>query len=252
VVRRRLDVTMVERGLVASRTEASRLIGEGGVLVSGAVALSSSRLVDAGEAVVVRNASRWVGRGAEKMDHAVSTFALDVTDRHVLDAGSSTGGFTDCLLQRGAAGVVAVDVGRNQLHEKVRSDPRVVSREGTDIRSLRPADLPFPCSLVVADLSFISLTKVMAPLLACASPEPGHPRPAAVLLVKPQFEVGHREASRGRGIITDPTLHEQAIGSVAASVRAQGATVEATTESPVKGAKGNTEFLMLVGLAPIT
>ena len=161
----------------SSRSEASRLIGEGEVLVSGAVALSSSRLVGAAEPVVVRNASRWVGRGAEKLERALTVFEVDVANRHVLDAGASTGGFTDCLLQRGAAAVLAVDVGRHQLHEKLRGDPRVVSREGTDIRSLRPSDLPFPCSLIVADLSFISLTKVLPSLLGCASPEPGHPVP---------------------------------------------------------------------------
>lgn len=244
-------MTMVERGLASSRSEASRLIGAGEVLVSGAVALSSSRLVGAAEAVVVRNASRWVGRGAEKLERALTVFEVDVANRHVLDAGASTGGFTDCLLQRGAASVLAVDVGRHQLHERLRGDPRVVSREGTDIRSLRPSDLPFPCSLIVADLSFISLTKVLPSLLGCASPEPGHPVPGAVLLVKPQFEVGHREASRGRGVITDPALHEAAVGTVADAVRSHGGSVVAVTESPLKGAKGNTEFLMLVDLPPV-
>jgi 23S rRNA (cytidine1920-2'-O)/16S rRNA (cytidine1409-2'-O)-methyltransferase len=237
---------MVERGLAVSRTEASRLIAGGGVLVSGAVAQNSSRLVDPGEAVVVTAAPRWVGRGAEKLEHALSTFGLDVSDRHVLDAGSSTGGFTDCLLQRGASAVVAVDVGKNQLHERLRSNPRVISVEGTDVRSLGPSDLPFVCSLVVADLSFISLTKVVPGLFACVAPETGHPTAQSVLLVKPQFEVGHRDASRGRGVITDPGLHQESVDSVARSVEANGGMVEAIVESPLKGAKGNTEFLMLV------
>lgn len=237
---------MVERGLAPSRTEASRLIAGGGVLVAGAVAQNSSRLVDPGEAVVVLAAPRWVGRGAEKLEHALSTFGLDVSDRHVVDAGASTGGFTDCVLQRGASAVIAVDVGRNQLHERLRSDPRVISLEGTDIRNVRPSDLPFACSLVVADLSFISLTKVLPGLFACVAPETGHPVAQGVLLVKPQFEVGHREASRGRGVITDPGLHRGAVESVAQSVAAHGGRVEAVVESPLKGAKGNTEFLMLV------
>ena len=222
------------------------MIAGGGVLVSGAVAQNSSRLVDPGEAVVVTAAPRWVGRGAEKLEHALSTFGLDVSDRHVLDAGSSTGGFTDCLLQRGASAVVAVDVGKNQLHERLRSNPRVISVEGTDVRSLGPSDLPFVCSLVVADLSFISLTKVVPGLFACVAPETGHPTAQSVLLVKPQFEVGHREASRGRGVITDPGLHQESVDSVARSVEANGGMVEAIVESPLKGAKGNTEFLMLV------
>ena len=222
------------------------MIAGGGVLVSGAVAQNSSRLVDPGEAVVVTAAPRWVGRGAEKLEHALSTFGLDVSDRHVLDAGSSTGGFTDCLLQRGASAVVAVDVGKNQLHERLRSNPRVISVEGTDVRSLGPSDLPFVCSLVVADLSFISLTKVVPGLFACVAPETGHPTAQSVLLVKPQFEVGHRDASRGRGVITDPGLHQESVDSVARSVEANGGMVEAIVESPLKGAKGNTEFLMLV------
>jgi 23S rRNA (cytidine1920-2'-O)/16S rRNA (cytidine1409-2'-O)-methyltransferase len=141
---------------------------------------------------------------------------------------------------------VAVDVGKNQLHERLRSNPRVISVEGTDVRSLGPSDLPFVCSLVVADLSFISLTKVVPGLFACVAPETGHPTAQSVLLVKPQFEVGHREASRGRGVITDPGLHQESVDSVARSVEANGGMVEAIVESPLKGAKGNTEFLMLV------
>lgn len=220
------------------------------MLVGGTVAATASRLVADDEPVVVRAERRWVGRGADKLDHALCVFALDVAGRHVLDAGASTGGFTECLLHHGAAAVVAVDVGHHQLHERLRADARVISWEGRDVRSLVPEDLPFSCSLVVADLSFISLTKVVPGLLACATPEEAHPAAQMVLLVKPQFEVGHREASRGKGVITDPALHEAAVGSVADAVARAGGIVEGVEECPVKGAKGNTEFLMLVSVPP--
>lgn len=241
---------MVARGLAGSRSEASRMIAGGEVLVGGAVASTASRLVGSDEAVVVHAGRRWVGRGAEKMEHALTLFSLDVSGRHVLDAGASTGGFTECLLHHGAEAVIAVDVGRNQLHERLRADARVLSWEGRDVRSLVPGDLPFPCSLVVADLSFISLTKVVPGLLTCASPEARHPAAQMLLLVKPQFEVGHREASRGRGVITDPTLHREAVGTVSGAVSDAGGVVVGVEECPVRGAKGNTEFLMLVSVPP--
>ena len=245
-MRRRLDSEMVARGLADTRSEASRLIEAGLVTVSGAPATKSSRLVAPGEPIAVVAERRWVGRGAEKLDHALEVWSIDVRDRCVIDAGSSTGGFTQCLLSRGAKTVCAVDVGRNQLHEKVRADPRVVVREQTDVRHLDVSDLPFACSLLVADLSFISLVTVMSKLVGLVTPEPGHQRTELVLLVKPQFEVGRREASKTKGVIRDPALRTAALAKVEESVEANGAVVVGTCESPILGAEGNVEYLMHV------
>lgn len=248
-MRRRLDSVLVDKGLVSSRTEAVRLISSGEVLVSGVVANKSSRLVHPSEPVLVTSERRWVGRGAEKLEHALSVFGLSVEGRHVLDAGASTGGFTECLLRYGAAGVIAVDVGRHQLHERLRSDPRVTSLEETDVRDVDSADLPYECSLVVADLSFISLTSVVGHLRTLVRPEAGHCEPHMALLVKPQFEAGRIEASRGRGVITDPQVQAAAVARVEAAVVGAGDCVRAVTTSPLKGAKGNVEFLMLVAVS---
>lgn len=245
-MRIRLDAALVKRGLASTRSEASRLIDEGSVTVSGAFADKSSRLVGPDEPIEVLVARRFVSRGGEKLEHALVHFGVDVAGRSVLDAGASTGGFTDCALQRGAARVYAADVGRNQLHERIKDDPRVTWRDGVNVRDIGPDDLPFPCSLVVADLSFISLTKVVRSLVTCATPEAGHPVPMMVLLVKPQFEAGRAEASKGRGVITDPAIHAEACESVAREVEACGATPVGIVESPIKGGEGNTEFLMFV------
>ncbi|MBV9285588.1 MAG: TlyA family RNA methyltransferase, partial [Acidimicrobiia bacterium] len=171
---------------------------------------------------------------------ALDQFDVEVAGRHALDAGASTGGFTDCLLQRGAAHVVAVDVGRGQLHERLRVDPRVTVLERTNVRQLSPVDLdgaPFP--LVVADLSFISLRTVAANLLDLSSPAAD-----LVVLVKPQFEAGRAEASRGRGVIRDPEVWERAVEGVAAAFAAEGSDMIDTMRSPLTGADGNVEFLM--------
>lgn len=247
-MRRRLDTEMVARGIVDSRSEATRLIEAGSVTVAGAPATKPSRLVAPDEPVEVVAERRWVGRGAEKLEHALSTWSIDVEGRHVLDAGSSTGGFTQSLLSRGAAGVCAVDVGRHQLHEKIRSDPRVVVREQTDVRSLSPGDMPFGCSLVVADLSFISLVTVMPALVALAVPEGAFPDAEMVLLVKPQFEVGRVEASRTRGVVRDPELRRAALERVGASVEACGGRILGVCESPILGSEGNVEYLMHVAV----
>jgi 23S rRNA (cytidine1920-2'-O)/16S rRNA (cytidine1409-2'-O)-methyltransferase len=214
------------------------------VTVAGAIADKPSRLVAAGDAIEVLMPQRFVGRGAEKLEKALDHFVVSVEGRHVLDAGSSTGGFTDSCLQRGAASVFAVDVGHNQLHEKLRHDPRVVSREGCNIRDLTQDELPFPCSLVVADLSFISLTKVLGVLAQLVTTEPGFPSPEMIVLVKPQFEVGRQEASKGKGVITDPILHERVLQEVGDFARSVGLCVAGVVESPIHGADGNREFLM--------
>ena len=243
-VRVRLDTAMVRRGLVPSRSEAHRLIEERQVTVSGAIAEKASRLVADSEPIELRTTRRFVSRGGEKLEAALEFFGVDVTGRSVLDAGASTGGFTDCVLSRGASRVFAVDVGTNQLHERLLADPRVVSREKTHIRDVERASVPFPCSLVVADLSFISLVTVMSWLTALAMPEPGHEAIEMILLVKPQFEVGRTEASRGRGVITDPGLHAGAVDAVTRAAEELGWSVTGRMESPLRGQDGNTEFLL--------
>lgn len=242
----RLDAALVQRGLANSRSEASRLIEDGHVTVAGAFADKASRMVAPDEPIHVLVAKKFVSRGGEKLEHALETFAVSVVNRSVLDAGVSTGGFTDCVLQRGARRVFAVDVGRNQLHERIKADQRVTWRDGVNVRDMVHDDMVFPCSLVVADLSFISLSKVLPALLSVVEPEEGYGTPQLILLVKPQFEAGRAEVSRGKGVITDPAIHQAACRNVADVVENLGAHVVGTIESPIKGAEGNTEFLMLV------
>lgn len=214
------------------------------VLANGVIADKASRLVDVGENLrVLGEPPRYVSRGGEKLAEALRQFAIDPRGVSALDVGASTGGFTDCLLQHGAARVFAVDVGRNQLHERIAGDARVTWREGTNIRDVEPADLPFVCSLLVADLSFISLVTVLPALSRLVTGDGALPA-EMVLLVKPQFEVGREEASRGRGVITDPVLHRASVDKVAGAAVALGWSVEGEMESPLKGQDGNTEFLL--------
>lgn len=243
-MRTRLDAALVKRGLASSRTEASRLIEEGNVTVAGVFADKASRMVSSDQAIKVLVEKRFVSRGGEKLEHAIDHFGIDLKNRSVLDAGVSTGGFTDCSLQRGAQRVFAVDVGKNQLHERIKADVRVDWRDGVNVRDLSHKDMPFDCSLVVADLSFISLTKVLPALVGSIRPESGFDTAQMVLLVKPQFEAGRVEVSRGKGVITDPALHEEACNTVAQAVRDLGCFVHGIVESPLKGAEGNTEFLL--------
>jgi 23S rRNA (cytidine1920-2'-O)/16S rRNA (cytidine1409-2'-O)-methyltransferase len=244
-VRRRLDVELVRRGLVASRAEAQDAVAAGRVLVSGALAAKATRLVDAGEPVeLLGPARRFVSRGGDKLDGALEEFGLDVRGVRALDAGASTGGFTDCLLQRGAAAVVAVDVGHGQLHERLRADPRVDVRERCNVRDLDAVSLGGTVGLVVADLSFISLRTVLPALLACC-------RPGAdlVLLVKPQFEAGRQEVSKGRGVVRDPAVHERVRDEIDEAMRAAGVRAMRWTTSQLRGADGNVE-LFVHGIAP--
>ena len=181
-----------------------------------------------------------MSRGGEKLDAALESFAIDVSGRAALDAGASTGGFTDCLLQRGAVRVVAVDVGYGQLHEKLRRDPRVTVLERVNVRELTPMEAGgerFP--VVTADLSFISLRTVASNLVALAAPGAD-----LVLLVKPQFEAGRVEASRGRGVIREPEVWSRVLEEVDAAYRAEGAAMIEHMRSPITGAEGNVEFLM--------
>jgi 23S rRNA (cytidine1920-2'-O)/16S rRNA (cytidine1409-2'-O)-methyltransferase len=232
---------LVRRRLVDSRTAAADLISAGHVLVGGVVADKPSRLVGPGEPVKVTGpARRFVSRGGEKLEAALSGFGVDPTGLRALDAGASTGGFTDCLLQHGAASVVAVDVGRGQIHERIRADPRVEVRERTDVRSFSVEDAAGELfDLVVADLSFISLRTVAEPLLALA-----RPGAEVVVLVKPQFEAGRREVSRGRGVIRDPDIWRQTLLSTITALESAGSTMMGIMASPLRGTDGNVEFLV--------
>ncbi len=232
---------MVRRGLSTSRTEAQELISRHRVLVNGSVADKPARQVAPADTVHVEGPPpRFVGRGGEKLDHALSEFGVDVTGARALDAGASTGGFTDCLLQRGAAHVVALDVGHGQLHERLQRDPRVTSLERTNLRHATVDTIGGRVDIAVGDLSFISLRLVIPTLTELC--QPGAPM---VLLVKPQFEAGRREVDRGRGVITDPTIHERVRDEIDQALLDAGCTVGGWVDSPITGADGNREFLVL-------
>ena len=208
--------------------------------VGGAIADKPSRLVAAEEAIELRGPARtYVSRGGDKLAAALDHFGVAVRDRRALDAGASTGGFTDCLLQHGVGEVVAVDVGYGQLHERLRTDPRVSVHDRTNVRTLDPDIIGGPVDLVVADLSFISLRTVAPALLSCATDHAD-----LILLVKPQFEAGRAEASRGRGVIKDPAVHARVLDEICAALTDLGANIMGTMESPLTGADGNREFFV--------
>lgn len=238
--RRRLDAELLRRELVPSRSVAQQLIEADRVLVNGAVAAKASRQVSASDAVVVEGPpARFVGRGADKLEHALDEFGVDVAGLRLMDAGASTGGFTDSALQRGASHVVAVDVGHGQLHERLCADGRVTNLERQNIRSVTPDIVGGLVDGVVGDLSFISLRLVIEPIVSvCVAGG------FLVLLVKPQFEAGRSEVSKGRGIITDPEIHERVQREIDDALTTANCTVRAWTTSPITGADGNIEFLV--------
>jgi len=240
VAKTRLDVALVERGLAESRAAAQRLV------MAGLVFSGERRLEKAGQGVApempleVRGQPHpYVSRGGLKLAKALDHFAIPVAGRVALDVGASTGGFTDCLLQRGAAKVYAVDVGTNQLAWKLRSDPRVVSMEKTNIRDVTRAEIPQPIDLIVCDASFIGLRTVLPAALALAAPG-AH----LAALIKPQFEVGKGRVGKG-GIVREPELHDEVRATISAWLAEQpGWAVLGVTESPIEGAEGNKEFLI--------
>jgi 23S rRNA (cytidine1920-2'-O)/16S rRNA (cytidine1409-2'-O)-methyltransferase len=237
-VRRRLDAELVRRHLVGSRTQAVEAIASGRVLVRGAPALTASRQVDTDEPIVVQGpAPRFGSRGGEKLDHALTHFGVDVRGKRCLDAGSSTGGFTDCLLQRGAAHVVAVDVGHGQLAWKLRHDDRVTVLERTNVRELGTEAVEGPVPVLVADLSFISLRSVAPALVRLTTADAD-----LVLLVKPQFEAGRARVGKG-GIVRDPTVHLEVLREVVDALASDGIVVIDAVPSPIRGADGNVEFI---------
>ena len=238
--RRRLDTELVRRGLVPSRDRAQEAVVSGRVTVNGVVAQKAARLVLPGDAVELAGPpARYVSRGGEKLEGALAAFGLDVSRLRCCDVGASTGGFTDCLLEQGAASVACIDVGRAQMHERLVADPRVAVYERTDVRAVDPKSIGAPFDLVTADVSFISLTTVMEPLAALAAP--GAP---VVALVKPQFEVGRQQASKGRGVIRDPEQWQVALDRVLEAATSADLAPQAATPSPLKGTQGNVEFFL--------
>jgi 23S rRNA (cytidine1920-2'-O)/16S rRNA (cytidine1409-2'-O)-methyltransferase len=241
VTRARLDAELVRRGLARSRQQAAELIEQGRVAVHGMPAGKPATVVDRDTPVTVRASAgrEWASRGAQKLLGALDAFGdVAVAGRRCLDAGASTGGFTDVLLDRGAAEVVAVDVGYGQLVWRLRTDARVQVHDRTNIRGVGPDDLGGPVDLVVADLSFISLRTVLPALVACTAPE-GELLP----MVKPQFEVGRERLGAG-GVVRDPVLRRAALGEVAAAARGLGLVVRGAVASPLPGPSGNVEYFL--------
>jgi 23S rRNA (cytidine1920-2'-O)/16S rRNA (cytidine1409-2'-O)-methyltransferase len=236
-MKQRLDRLLVERGLVESREKAQALIMAGEVMVEGQKAVKPGHSVEVSSKIEVTGKAPYVSRGGLKLAAALDGFAIDVTGLVVMDVGASTGGFTDCLLQHGAARVHAVDVGAGQLDWKIRKDSRVVVHEGINARHLRREDIGEPVDLVTCDVSFISVTLILpavAPILRLEG--------AMVILVKPQFEVGKGQVGKG-GIVRSPELHSEACARVETAVKSLGFKT-GIIESPITGAEGNKEFLL--------
>jgi 23S rRNA (cytidine1920-2'-O)/16S rRNA (cytidine1409-2'-O)-methyltransferase len=237
--RERLDVALVERGLVASRERARALILAGQVRVDGqVVAKAGTPVATAAQVELVTPDHPYVGRGGVKLAHALDIFRIDPTGRRALDVGASTGGFTDVLLRRGAASVVALDVGHGQLDWRLRTDARVLVREGVNARALRPEDVPHSVSLVTIDVAFISLRHILPAL-----PPFLDPGADLVALVKPQFEAGRDEVG-AHGIVSDPAVHEAVIARVTDAAAACGLTRVAMAPAAITGATGNQEFFL--------
>jgi 23S rRNA (cytidine1920-2'-O)/16S rRNA (cytidine1409-2'-O)-methyltransferase len=237
VGRDRLDRMLTERGMAESREKAQALIMAGEVLINGQKAAKSGQLVHKDAAIEVLNRPRYVSRGGLKLEAALETFKINPTGMVCLDIGSSTGGFTDCLLQQGAARVYAIDCGTAQLDWKLRNDPRVVVQENKNARHLCFADIGEFAGLAVCDVSFISVTLILPALVPLLEPHGG-----MVVLVKPQFEVGKGQVGAG-GIVRDPQLHREVCQKVSDAVTTLGFKTS-LMDSPILGAEGNREFLL--------
>ncbi|HEY5912686.1 MAG TPA: TlyA family RNA methyltransferase [Verrucomicrobiae bacterium] len=241
----RLDQEVVARGLCDSREKAKRAVMAGQVRVNGQVAHKPGDAVKASDHVELAQGEKFVSRGGYKIEHALEHFHVSAAGLTAIDVGASTGGFTDCLLQRGAAKVYAVDVGQGQLAWKLRQDPRVVVMEKTNARELAPGHFPpsfAPVDLVVIDCSFISLRKILPPAIALLRPSG-----KIIALIKPQFEAGKAEADKGAGVIRDPAVHRRVLLELSEFVGAlPGLRWQGVTESPVLGPAGNREFLTLI------
>lgn len=232
-VKKRLDVLLVERGLAPSRSQAQALVLAGRVRGHA----KAGEQVDEGAELELTAPPRFVSRGGEKLAHALAALAISVEGEDCLDVGASTGGFTDCLLQAGARRVVALDVGRGQLHELLRADPRVTVLEGVNVRYLDREALPFAPTFITCDVSFISLRTALPPALCCAAP--GW---RALALVKPQFEASRTDVRKG--VIRDPAVHRRVLRAVADAAPSFGAGVAGIVDSGLRGPKGNREFFV--------
>ncbi len=241
----RLDQALVDRGLCESRERAKRAILAGQVRVNTQLAHKPGDAVRTDDTLTLAAGEKYVSRGGHKLEHALRHFHLDVTGLVALDLGASTGGFTDCLLQHGAAKIFAVDVGQGQLAWKLRQDRRVEVMEKTNARHLTAAHFPqpfVPADLAVMDCSFISLQKILPAAIALLKP-----KGRMIALVKPQFEAGKAEADRGRGVISDPAVHERVLKELREFAGAQpGLSWHGVVESPLLGPAGNKEFLVLI------
>jgi 23S rRNA (cytidine1920-2'-O)/16S rRNA (cytidine1409-2'-O)-methyltransferase len=254
----RLDVLLMERGLAESRAKAQALIMAGQVRVNDQVALKPATAIDAKSTLTVDHGPRFVSRGGEKLDAALEAFGIDVRDFVCADVGASTGGFTDCLLQHGAAKVFAIDVGKGILHWKLRNHPRVVVMEETNARHVE--SLPEKIDFITVDASFISLKILLPVIKKWMIPPSGSPhfpgkwgempegQRGVLALIKPQFEAGRKDVSRGDGVIRDPQIHRQVLLDVLAYAKQEGFGLLGLIKSPLLGPKGNTEFLVWMDL----
>ena len=238
LVKARLDTILVDRGFFSSRSQAAAAVLAGEVRVGGSPVNKAGAQVAPDAEITLREAQRFVSRGGLKLEHAFEEFSLDVAGKVALDAGASTGGFTDCLLQHGARKVIAVDVGYGQLDWKLRNDSRVEVLERTNIRNLTAAMLSEAPEFASFDLSFISLKKVLPAVINCL-----RPRFAAVALIKPQFEAGRGQVGKG-GVVRDEDVRREVIADIREFIEKSGWGVSGLTESPVRGPKGNIEYLV--------
>ena len=234
----RLDKILVERGLVETRTKALGLIMAGQVMVDGKAVVKAGTPVGDDAVVSLKPFNEFVSRGAPKLEAALDAFSVDARGMTAIDVGSSTGGFTEVLLKRGAEKVYAVDVGRSQLHWRLRNDPRVVCLEGVNARLITREQVPEPCDMAVFDVSFISLRLVVPPVLALLKE-----RACMVALIKPQFEAGRHLVGRG-GIVRDPSVHASVVADMTSFFENLSLAVSGVIPSPVKGARGNQEYLL--------
>ena len=236
--KQRLDLLLVEQGLAESREKAQRLIRSGRVRIKNDVVSKPGHTYATDAPISVDDPPRYVSHGGEKLEHAIAYFGISVDGRVAMDVGSSTGGFTDCMLQHGAVRVYAIDVGKGQLHWKLRNDERVISMEEFNARNLRPEDLPEAPTLGTVDVSFISLTRILTPVRDVLAPGSD-----LVTLIKPQFEAGPKHVRRG-GVVRDEAVRAEVVERIRAfGSEAAGLSWRGVCESPVKGPAGNVEFL---------
>lgn len=237
----RLDILLVERGMAESRSQAQALVMAGQVRVGGQVELKSSTAIPSDANLVVDSGPRYVSRGGKKLEAALEGFSIQVTGRVCADVGASTGGFTDCLLQHGAAKVYAIDVGKGILHWKLRNDRRVIVMEETNARYVE--GIPEPISLVTIDASFISL-KILLPVVKRWFSDRSISDGSVIALIKPQFEAGRKESAKHKGVIRDPEVHHAILIDILTFAQEEGFSVRGLIQSPVLGPKGNVEFLV--------